>query len=70
MARCSHDHVHEPHEWLCPWVTPTRRWCPGRTEPKVVSYYRGASGQPRAFDVLRECRSPLPDPDPRGAAAG
>jgi hypothetical protein len=48
MLRCPRDEVHEAHDWLCPWQTPTERWCPGvaRTE---TFYYR--ANRPRAMDL-------------------
>jgi hypothetical protein len=38
MLRCSRDDPHPAHDWLCPWETPTERWCPG-VQPSF--YYRG-----------------------------
>jgi len=62
LLRCANMEPHGYHLWLCPWATPTERWCPGVRE---TFYYRGRAGG-RVFYAMSDCTSPLPDPDPRG----
>jgi hypothetical protein len=65
LLRCPKIDPHPQHEWLCPWETPTARWCPGVVTrvlvdagtfvpvPGRVSWYF-REGKPRVFTAMAQ----------------
>jgi hypothetical protein len=53
MLRCLKMEPHAAHEWLCPWQTPTERWCPG-VQPLRPSFYFRGRVQGRRFEAMSQ----------------